>query len=830
MFLRRSAILLLFLLAFTGMCKETNLVINSDFAANPNAFPPYWTTLNHGGARVDYLNVGGPEGRGFVRLTTTGRPARLQQMNLTLVQGEKYRLGAWIRTRGVVNKASGIRVGAGSYPEQKHNCLAGLPANQLEWKYYEKEITLPDTVQPLYPYYTIDIVLEPGGGTLDVTGVVLYPVTEKARLASKSQMATMTPCLVPLGWLHYIPESKPVMDFFWVGTFPGDPDNAICQFTFSKNRKTVTAPFSLKRFRVDFSGAAESGKQELQIKILSKSSKAVLFEETYPIRVMSIPEITPNAKSLNNLVTEIYNQPVPDGTKVQVANPRYGFVLFRFIPDGNQKFAVTLNGEQLFDQTAWQSETIRVLEPGNYQVAVAGAKGNLVIRLIPDVLTFALWTPRMPGNGKYDWEFAKKHIFPGLTTLNIGEISPTNYAEMKAMGRQFLENYGIQNWQNPNIAEDNLKRMQKDRVFKNLHNDGTTMDEAECQYPVMLDPYAWALKRFANPNNKLIVTYQTGAFSPAFLNQLSAASNASQGRSWLAMEIYPRGQKTLADMQNMIHNTAQQWDILRDIAPGLFSKVGVAWGNFSCPPNQSLAHYPHIDYKYVLDMKMHAIANHPSFKGVGKVGFWGSYAADEEVVRWSFKLMRHYAFEGKKEMLSDKYGFTLIPGYLQNCDFTDGLRHWQSTGDVSVDSFPGYGYKSIRLHGSEGAGDTFALLRRHPNQVAEVRQTATGLTKGKKYLLYFYVGDYDDVIQKRQRPGALPLDVTLTGAKILQKVHYTGNNTKAIDGAAFVNIHKLIFEAESENVELRFSNREAAAGSALMLNYICLRPYFEEEN
>jgi hypothetical protein len=37
----------------------------------------------------------------------------------------------------------------------------------------------------------------------------------------------------------------------------------------------------------------------------------------------------------------------------------------------------------------------------------------------------------------------------------------------------------------------------------------------------------------------------------------------------------------------------------------------------------------------------------------------GPYYGDEELARWSFLLMRHNAVEGRKEMLSTRYGFTM---------------------------------------------------------------------------------------------------------------------------------------------------------------------------
>ncbi len=809
-----------------GLAAGETLIVNGDFKADGMRFPPYWMFVNYFGGRVDYFRSGGPDDRAFVRLSSSGGTTRLQQNNLRLVQGEKYRVGAWFRTQNVLNKTSGIRVGPGSFAQPGENSLTGLPANTGEWKYYEREITLNEEEKPHYRYYTVDIVLDSGGGVLDVAGVRLDPVTEKARKESLSQMDAMEPHLVPVSPLWHIPKDKPALDFFWVGRFPGDPDSADCEFIFSRDGRSGKIPFRLSRFTADFSGILKPGEQTMTVRILSRAGQRVWHEETFPVRCTTVPEVK-NAKVLNNFVTELYNGALAAGEKITLPNPRYGFLLFRFLPENKEKFTILLDGKPLFTEKAPRSETIRALEPGEYSLEVKGARGTFIARLIPDVMTFALMTPRAPGNGVYNWEFARKYIVPGMTTLTVAGLSKAEYAELKELGRQYLDNYGIQNWNHPNIAEDNLARMEKDKVFSSPQNDGTTIDESECWYPLMLDPYAWALKKFKNPHDKLIVTYQTGPVTPSYLNVISAAANVSKGRGWLAFEVYPREPDNEKDAEKQLFQLGQHWDIFRDAAPGLFGKAGLLLGNFSMHPQISLAHHPGVDYKYYLDMQLCAAANQPSFQGLGKLGFWGTYAADEEIVRWSFRLMRHYAFEGNRNMLSEKYGFQFLPGHLRNGDFTEGLKFWQGAGGVHVDRFPGYGKNSLRFHGSAGTGDVFAVFPRTKESHAELTQAARGLVKGKKYLLYFYAGDLDDIINNRQIARRIGIELELTGAEILQSTRYTGNNTKSKH--AWVNTHKIIFRALRDSAELRFSNRKSEPGSSSVLNYICLRPYYDVE-
>jgi hypothetical protein len=84
-------------------------------------------------------------------------------------------------------------------------------------------------------------------------------------------------------------------------------------------------------------------------------------------------------------------------------------------------------------------------------------------------------------------------------------------------------------------------------------------------------------------------------------------------------------------------------------------------------------------------MQVNLIANSPDFKDLAMTGYWGTYYGDEELARWSFKLMRHYAVEGNRDLLSTRYGFKYNPGFLANGDFASGLEGW-TTSPAAQDS------------------------------------------------------------------------------------------------------------------------------------------------
>ena len=142
--------------------------------------------------------------------------------------------------------------------------------------------------------------------------------------------------------------------------------------------------------------------------------------------------------------------------------------------------------------------------------------------------------------------------------------------------------------------------------------------------------------------------------------------------------------------------------------PNAAAGTGIIFGNFNQIPIISLEHDPAVDFKYFLDMQVNLIANSPDFKDLATTGYWGTYYGDEEMVRWSFKLMRHYAVEGRKDMLSARYGFTYNPGFIKNPDFAEvwpGGLSPAAEASVRPHAVSGYG-KTARAAGAPGVRAT----------------------------------------------------------------------------------------------------------------------------
>jgi len=319
---------------------------------------------------------------------------------------------------------------------------------------------------------------------------------------------------------------------------------------------------------------------------------------------------------------------------------------------------------------------------------------------------------------------------------------------------------------------------------------------------------------------------------------ISAALNASHGRGRLLFEIYCHSRPNEQDAARYLNDRlADTMARLSEYFPNAAAGTGMILGNFNQIPIISLDVNPEVDYKYYLDMQLHLIATDPQLKGLAMTGYWGSYYDDEELYRWSMRLLRHYCVEGHTEMLSKAYGYRYSPGHLTNCDFVDGLKGWTAdpADAIRAASFAGYGSGSqARWGAGGGAGDTFCVFKRGAGGASTLTQTATGLTPGKVYTLQFVTADYKDMVARKVAPKEHRLSAVLgAGAELIPEKSYVfvdrrTSGKKADDGKVRINLHHLRFRATAPSFKVTFTDAEAEPGTETALNYIMLKPYFED--
>ncbi len=827
-----------------AVAEGENLLINGGFDAEQLDFPEFWSPSP--AKYVSYHRTGGPEGKkASVVLRSDGTvpgTVSLRQQGLTLVPGETYKLSAYIKTKGFRSRYGGLIVHNSGWLAA--DGFTGLPADS-PWTFREKTFTLMPSKNNEYglAMFAVDPT-----GEIHFADVKLEAVSRRAREGSASQMAIVAaPRLVPLRpLLGKVPRDKPEISFKFYGVLPEKRDAYQCLVTVAgKDASPQTVPVGKDGAILVSLPGLPCGDYSLKAVIRHHQTHETIIEADYPIGIVDVPTIDrSNIKQLNNLVAELLNRPVPKAPAPQTftfVNPRHGWVFVAFTTDGpSPDLAVKIDDrDTVITATTDRLEAFRELSMGPHRITVGGAAADarLVVRSIPEIFDYPpCVNSYVRENGSYGWEFMKKHVLPAVTTLNGGALPGEALPEAKALGLKWLANFGVGSPGDPLELRD---RMEKHAGMTEPQYDGFTCDELFFARTT-IGNYSEALRRLRNPENRLVYTWIVGKpnISALHTDFMSSALNVSGGNGRLLFEAYchPQAneQAAAAYLDNMIGETIRRFNaFFPDAAAG----TGIIFGNFNQIPIISLEHDPAVDFKYFLDMQVNLVANSPDFKNLATTGYWGTYYGDEELVRWSFKLMRHYAVEGHREMLSTRYGFKYNPALLLNGDFADGMDSWIASpaaeDSLRTETIPGYGKNSQGRWNAGRAGDTVCVMTRTQGKPNRIRQTARGLEVGKAYCLQFVTADRKDVLGEKYNPRRYGIRAELEGAELLPDkgfVHIDRRNTgryKHNNNVAKINLNRIIFRATSPTLVVGFHDQEAAPGEELILNFIQLKPYLE---
>ena len=827
-------------LAAAAVKPGENLLVNGAFEAEQLAFPMFWQKA---GTDVSYNATGGPGNTGAVVFSNPegvkGLNASCRQHDLQLVAGETYKMSAYVNTKGFKSPHCGVIVHNNGW--YKEGGIKLLPETTEGWQLLEQTFEMPESRDNVYgvAIFVVDYV-----GEIQFAQVKLEAISAAALAGSSFSRAVIEqnrPRLVawePL--LNKIPLGSPKLTFAFYGATESPVGNYDCVYTI--DGKTVRKyPLTRERNTVDLAGIGK-GDHKLEAAIVDRASQNKVFSISHVVSLVAVPKVDTSAhRRLNNLVTEVLARPLKATAapqRFEFSTVRDGWVFIKVENTDPGLKAVLESDDTAITAATDRREAFRELAAGTHRIAVSGASsgGRIVVRSIAEIFNYpACASSQVPQNGKYDWNFHLKHVFPAVTTLNGGNVPEENRAEVRQRGLKWLANVGTTN---PKDAADLVERMSKSPGMTADWYDGFTADE-QFFHSAALSHYTDAIRLLDNPQNRLVYTWIVGkpGLPGPHSDFMSASLNASRGKGRLLFEAYCHSRPSEEDATNYLNDrlvdTMQRFN---EYFPNATLGTGIILGNFNQIPIISLDGNPEVDYKYYLDMQLNVVANDPVFKDLGMTGYWGSYYDDEELYRWSFALLRHYCVEGKTELLSKDYGYRYSPGHLSNCDFVDGLKGWTAdpADGLKVESFAGYGSGSqARWGASGGTGDTFAVFTRGQARPNTLTQTATGLTPGKVYTLQFVTADYKDMLAKKVAPKQHKLSAALgAGAEVIPEKSYVyvderTTGKKADDGKVRINLHHIRFRATAPSFTVTFTDAEAAPGTQTALNYIMLKPYFE---
>ena len=213
-------------LACAGVCVSAvepgeNIVLNGAFEADQASSPPFWNVNMQG--KTSWKPSGGPDGRPYLSISSDEREsgeATIRQYGLRLVEGGKYRISAYVRTKALSMGYSGVSVvNHGWY---KSGGVGKLPADtDGKWVKLENEFTCFASKDGTYSLVAFVTKFK---GTFDVADIRLVALDEAAlKKTERSPIFTVQtkPRLIPFNpVLGRIPLYDPTVEFRFFGNLP----------------------------------------------------------------------------------------------------------------------------------------------------------------------------------------------------------------------------------------------------------------------------------------------------------------------------------------------------------------------------------------------------------------------------------------------------------------------------------------------------------------------------------------------------------------------------------------------------------------------------------
>ncbi|MFC1676934.1 hypothetical protein ACFL3G_07725 [Planctomycetota bacterium] len=569
-------------------------------------------------------------------------------------------------------------------------------------------------------------------------------------------------------------------------------------------------------------------------------------------------------KVLNNLVSELLNV---SGDKELYAftNPRDGWVFVSStadVQDGDVVVSVpSAPSHSVFNihragQAAVQ-EAMHYLPAGQYDIKVQSFGKSrlrkLIVRAIPELFYSNFESQPLIGEfPKYTWEWLEENgILANTTTIIGNEIHPKPVEDRfafhyynikplkqwKAKGRRWLTECEIPGLHDPNMtAQEAFDYWSSRPGMANPDMDGIIVDEFYNESrPKMKNYPKWfkAMEMFAKDKRfegKAFYPYCAGGYK-GFIPLIRKSVELG---NMFATEQYLREQPTeQEDWEYIRKSLAGYVDGLSEVVPGANRQVIFALGLMTLPEG-TFNTDPSVSNKTHLDMQMWTIANDPNLMGTYGIFPYLSKYADEEYLRFYFKLCRHYCIEGKKERFSnDPY----ILGHIDNPDFDDGLTGWEieeaEPGSIAAKTKKGLGYLQGR-YAKFINGDNYLWMKRSPAGANKVTQRIRNLEPGRYYSVKMITSDLLNFTTQKWHKASLKIDGVepVADRSFVHQFsnrwgrHWLSNEERQAKRYKYFNYHYQVFKARSEQAQITISDKAGQGDQELMVNFIEVEPYF----
>ena len=601
--------------------------------------------------------------------------------------------------------------------------------------------------------------------------------------------------------------------------------------------------------------------------VLGPDDAAIGKQSSVTVSWTRQPAAFKNINVLNNLCWELLNRAgdAKIGNTQTFTLPIDRWILLRTtadVPPGAE-VRVTVAGDAtpqpaVVHRKSGTLEAMRYLKAGTHTLHVSRkgktALTRMIVRAIP-ALHYAFYDrqPHIAPHGPYDWAFLAKDIRPNVNVMiNSGpKLDRERIKEWKETGRSWILRVASL-WQRVKRNDENAvakvyNYWTSTPGFQDPLLDGIISDEFSGWAHPAYHAYREVVERIhGNPDfsGKTVLPYG-GQFFVKKAPGTQFAQACLAGGGYVCPERYlnekPSEEEARQRIAQQITHNMPHWE--RGM-PGVTQRLIWVLGCMS-QPTESLNINPSVDFKVHMDMQIRTLATNPAFFALGGIQEYHSAYADEETVRWTGRLYRHYCIEGNTSPATDDpYKLT----HIQNPDFLDGTDGWTirsaEAAGVRVKQHKGYGWLQGRFTGS-GLGDRFLLMRRSVKGPNTFSQEIKNLQPGRLYSMKMITADYENLVQekseKKQDAVSIKLDNVdiLPGAK--SNFQFTFPNCYAHHLGKFnakhnywMNYHWRVFRARGTTAKLTISDWAGEktpggpAGQEIMFNFIEIQPYLAD--
>src|SRR5262245_47035272 len=580
-------------------------------------------------------------------------------------------------------------------------------------------------------------------------------------------------------------------------------------------------------------------------------------------------------KKQNNLVSELLEVAAvsKSGNSFAFTRPAEGWIFLSASYKGEGKLTILLDdppGRAVVALHAADSdaergalaEAVRRVAKGEHKLRV-DCEGDvrvdkLVVKAIPELVHCGLNSSSIKSYGPFDMDFLKTDVLPNVTTLIVSpgiKLPQPVIDDWHRQGKKFIGEVG-------------------------LNRDGRTGDENFAFYTRFLDaaPFLDGLiinefgmnriTRPSDPQRQERAAQRHRPYEEAFRKMraddrykdkvvygyFGGSGNVvnydETGKTFvrtlidlkypIALERYlyerPSEKGSAAALQTFVDGIAD-WEAKE---PGAKQNMLLTLGLFNAPPG-GINKLPNVDFHVWMDRQMNVVANHPVLVDIAGLNWWTSIQADEDSVRFVGKLYRHYAIDGKKEMLTRD---PLLLTHIRNADFENGVEGWTvqaaEEGSIAPRSFARYGRIEGRYpRDREPIGDKFLWMKRSAKGPNTFSQTIKDLQPGRLYSMKMFTCDYKDLTNPRKKQ--LQEATKFIGRVVLEGVEldtkrsfmemYASNPEPRIP--VWITYHWKVFKALRPTAKLIVSDWPAEKdpgatfGQEQTFNFVEIQPYRE---